>query len=167
MNNKYELVPELSILDTDGTRLYRIRALRDIATNHGNGEVVHKGDLGGFVESEQNLSLYSDAWIFDDSIVRDNAILRGGATISRSSVLCGNALVANDAMIKGSYLCDNATVVGYTHISDSLVCENAIIGGFTNLYKSKVLGNASVFNTRQMMDIVIDKDVGRIYQIGE
>lgn len=167
MNDKYELVKEMSIKDTDGTRLYRIRALRDIYTNHGIGEIVHKGDLGGFVQNENNLSIYSEAWAFDDSIIRDNAILRERATIHRGSMLCGNALVGNEATIKGSYVCGNATVVGHSVLIDSMVSENAVVGGFTELFKAKALGNASVFNTQQLVSVSIDDCIGRMYKVNE
>ena len=49
--------------------LHRIRALRDI------GKKVKAGELGGFVESERNLSFEvgDDAWIFDDAIACNDA----------------------------------------------------------------------------------------------
>lgn len=48
MLKKYELTDESIVLD-NGISLYRIRALMDF----GN---VKEGDLGGYVQSEQNLS---------------------------------------------------------------------------------------------------------------
>ena len=53
--------------------LYRVKALKDF----GN---VKKGDMGGYIESEKNLSHegtcwgYDDAWVFGDAIVSDDWI---------------------------------------------------------------------------------------------
>ena len=60
-NQKYEIT---GIAHEKYPFLHRIRALRDI------GDKVKAGDLGGFVEREENLSFEpgDDAWIFDDAI---------------------------------------------------------------------------------------------------
>ena len=65
-NHKYEIT---GITHEKYPFLHRIRALRDV------GGEVKSGDLGGFVESESNLSYEpgDDAWIFDDAIARSNA----------------------------------------------------------------------------------------------
>jgi hypothetical protein len=47
MNDKYELTDET--IDVLGNTLHRIKALKNFSD-------IHKGDLGGFVESEENLS---------------------------------------------------------------------------------------------------------------
>ena len=61
-NEKYEIT---DIAHERYPFLHRIRALRDI------GEEVKAGDLGGFVETEANLSFEEgdDAWIFNDAVV--------------------------------------------------------------------------------------------------
>lgn len=60
-NQKYEIT---DIAHEEYPFLHRIRALRDIC-----GEIC-AGDIGGFVESESNLSAEPGdcAWIFDDAI---------------------------------------------------------------------------------------------------
>lgn len=47
-DKKYELVPE-TVKEFYSKPMYRIRALKDFSD-------VKKGDLGGYVESEDNLS---------------------------------------------------------------------------------------------------------------
>ena len=47
MNDKYELTDET--IKIAGLILHRIKALNDFSD-------VHKGDLGGYIESEDNLS---------------------------------------------------------------------------------------------------------------
>ena len=53
MNKKYELTDET--IKIDGHILHRIKALKDL-TIIPMSCMVFKGDLGGFVESEENLS---------------------------------------------------------------------------------------------------------------
>ncbi|SPX43740.1 Uncharacterised protein [Klebsiella pneumoniae] len=52
---KFELVAEMT-KEIFGTKLFRIRALISFG-------VVDKGDLGGWVEKEDNLSQEGDAWV--------------------------------------------------------------------------------------------------------
>ena len=76
---KYRLTEETTKV---GNRtLYRIQALRDF----GN---VTKGDIGGYIESEKNLSQDGNAWVYG------NARVYGDARVS------GNAQVSGDADIK-------------------------------------------------------------------
>ena len=64
MDKKYEMTNESVILN-DKT-LYRIRALVDFND-------VKAGDLGGYIEKEENLSHYGNAWVYDNARVCDNA----------------------------------------------------------------------------------------------
>ena len=48
--------------------MYRIRALRDIPRWGGKA-----GDLGGYVESEENLDQHGLCWVRDDALVWGNA----------------------------------------------------------------------------------------------
>ena len=65
---KFELTDERIRL-LNGTELRRIRALRDFAD-------VKAGDLGGFVESEKNLSQEGNAWVYGNARVCGNAKIR-------------------------------------------------------------------------------------------
>jgi hypothetical protein len=56
---KYELVSDLT-KDCDGKTLYRIRALTSFSD-------VKAGDLGGWIEKEDCLSQFGDAWVYDDA----------------------------------------------------------------------------------------------------
>lgn len=100
--------------------LHRIRALRDI------GEEVKAGDLGGFVEREDNLSFASrdDSWIFNDaiaagrsrvsrnSILRDRAIVCGSASISYGTEMTGDSRVEDSAVACGAMLLHHARISG-------------------------------------------------------
>lgn len=55
---------------SDGGRtLYRIKALRDFGD-------VEKGDLGGYIGSENNLSHCGNAWVYGNAEVRGDAVIK-------------------------------------------------------------------------------------------
>lgn len=98
MNEKYELTEEFKEIETlregwlQKIKVYRIRALRAFAD-------VKIGDLGGFVETKQNLSNMGNAWVYGNAEVYDNARVRDNAWV------CGDAEVCGDAKV-----CDNANI---------------------------------------------------------
>jgi len=85
---KYKLTRETK--EVDGIKLYRIQALRDF-----NG--VKKGDKGGWIEKEENLSQEGDCWVFDNAEVSDNARVYGDAWVY------GNARVYQLELIGGYF----------------------------------------------------------------
>lgn len=93
-NQKYEIT---DITHEKYPFLHRIRALRDI------GSEVKAGDLGGFVESESNLSFEpgDDAWIFDEAIACNNAYVDQGAFLRENAVACENAYISHGALLSG------------------------------------------------------------------
>lgn len=84
MNEKYELTEEFDEIETwkkgwlQKIKVYRIRALRAFAD-------VKIGDLGGFVETKQNLSNMDNAWVCGNAKVYGNAEVCGDAKV------CDNA----------------------------------------------------------------------------
>ena len=83
---KYELV------EVKDSNLYRIKSLKDFAD-------VKAGDLGGYVESESNLSQEGSCWIYDDAVVRDKAIVIDHAIICNKALVEDNAIVKDNAII--------------------------------------------------------------------
>lgn len=67
---KYEFTGEVKV--KFGVTFKRIRAL----INFGN---VKKGELGGFIEKEENLSHKNNAWVYGNARVSDNAEVSGDA----------------------------------------------------------------------------------------
>ena len=127
MNKKYEFT---HIAHPQYPWLPRIRALQDIR------EDVYAGDLGGFVQSEENLSQDGQSWIADnafaaeeayvhgDAILWDHSCVRGCAAVSGSSRIAGNAIVEDYAIITAGY------VHGNVHISgNAKLFANAVTGG--------------------------------------
>ena len=96
MEKKYELLVGDCLRAGDRT-VYRIRALRDFGD-------VRRGDLGGYVESEDNLSHFGQCWVYDaaqvygdDAVVRDNGRVRGCAWVM--GVVEGDAVVDDQAIV--------------------------------------------------------------------
>ena len=69
---KYEFTEETTKMRE--TILHRIIAVRDF-------DDVKKGDLGGFIESERNLSHKGNAWVYDNAMAYDNAQIDDNAKI--------------------------------------------------------------------------------------
>ena len=89
---KYELTDERYPSDS---RLRRIRALRDIPRFG-----VAAGDVGGFVESEGNLSQGGDCWVYGSARVCDSARVYGSARVCDSALVSGSARVYGSARVK-------------------------------------------------------------------
>ena len=79
---KYELTAEF--IEKWGKKLFRIKAL----ISFGN---VEAGELGGYVEKEDNLAQDDNAW------VHGNARVFGNARVCDDARVCGNARVYGDA----------------------------------------------------------------------
>ena len=76
MSKKYALIKSDSIV-FNGVTLYRIKALRDI-----DEFFIKKGDMGGYVESKNNLSQDGFAWVYGNARVSGNAWVYGNALVS-------------------------------------------------------------------------------------
>ena len=70
---KYELTEET--FTVFGKTLYRIRAVRDFGS-------VKTGEFGGYIEKEENLSHFGDAWVYGNAKVSGNAWVYGDARVS-------------------------------------------------------------------------------------
>ena len=100
MEKKYKLTEET--LEIDGHVLNRIIALRDFGK-------VKKGDIGGWIEGQENLSHDDDCWVYG------NAKVYGDAEVYGNAKVCGEAKVYGEAEVYG-----NAIVLG-----DAKVCGDA------------------------------------------
>ena len=97
-------------------KVYRIRALRAFAD-------VKIGDLGGFVETKQNLSNMGNAWVYGNAEVYGNAKVCNNARVYDNAKVCNNARVYDNA-----WVCGNAKVYGNAEVcGDAKVCDNANI----------------------------------------
>ena len=117
---KYELTDET--MKIDGHILHRIRALRDFGD-------VEEGDLGGFIESEDNLSHEGDCWVGDNAVVYDNAKVYENAQVYGDALVEWNAQVAGEAKVFGNAsISGDAKVTGNAEISEGEISKGTIDG---------------------------------------
>ena len=91
-NKKYEFTGETK--EWCGHTLHRIRAIVDIA-------YAKAGEVGGWIESESNLSEDGDAWVCGNAWVCGDAEVCGDAKVYGNAEVCGNAWVCGDARVCG------------------------------------------------------------------
>ncbi len=123
---KFELTSEF--ITMFGKKLFRIKAL----ISFGN---VEAGELGGYVEKEENLSHDGNAWVCDDARVCGNAWVCGNARVCDDAWVYGNAWVCDDAWVCGNArVCDDAWVCGNAWVCDDAwvygnarVCDDALL----------------------------------------
>ena len=130
---KYEFTGETKVVN--GTTLKRIRALVSF------GDVV-KGEVGGFIKDEKNLSHNGNAWVTGDARVTGNAWVDGNAWVAGDACVTGNAWVTGDARVT-----DNACVAGNAEVTDNAwvtdTTDYMLIGSigsrndFTTFFKNK------------------------------
>ena len=120
MEKKYKLI-EGSRFWQYGRPLYRIQALRDFSD-------VKKGDLGGFVESEANLSQMGDCWIYDMAQAVEKSIVEGDACLRDCSKMYGSSLLKDKAQLQGC-----ARMIQYASLEDNAVAIDAEISGFATI----------------------------------
>lgn len=98
--------------------LHRIRALVRVNEN------VERGDLGGYVESENNLSQEGYCWIYDSAVVCE------GAVVDKDGRLFDGAMARDSVLVTGNArLFENATAEGFSYISGGELRENARAAG--------------------------------------
>lgn len=143
MQRKYELTDQGTFYDD--RLVIRIRALRDFAD-------VKKGDLGGFIEEEENLAHSGNCWVYDKAMVcgkarvRDNATIRDSAVVSREAVVHNDAVVGGTALVTGrARILGNATVQGAARVSGSAsVVNHAVVQGDACVQGSSLVADNAV-----------------------
>ena len=149
---KYELVKSESIVH-NGRTLYRIRALREFTISR--GVAIKVGDIGGFVESENNLSQEDICWIFDDAKVYENAIVSDTAWVFGNAKIYGNAKICEKAQIYG-----NAEVKG-----DACICGSSLVCNVAEIGKNKKIKNGKYIFKSLNVDETLSKIEPICYKI--
>ena len=124
---KYELLEDDHIKLGESTAR-RIRALKDF-------ESVKKGDLGGYIEKEDNLSHDGSAWVYGNAVVVGEAKVYDNAQIHDNVKVYDSAKVYHDARVYG-----NTVIRWEARVSgDAQVFDNVEISG-----KAKVYGDCHI-----------------------
>ena len=124
-----------------GTTLHQLRALKSFSN-------VKAGELGGWVEKEENLSQDGNAWVYE------NAHVYGNACVYQNAKVCGNAWVRGNAEV-----CQNAKVYGNAWVrGNARVSRNAKVSGDADVRGNAwVCGSAEV---RKKDDYILITNIG-------
>ena len=138
MEKKYVLLKPTTVIN--GAQCHRIQAVRDFAD-------IRKGTIGGYVETEENLSHEGNCWIYDnaaacgksrvhgDAIIYDEAIIADNALVSGSAKVHDEALVKENASVLGQAELQGMSTVGGSAIvcGRCLICDESVVSGDTVL----------------------------------
>ena len=135
MSKKYELTNY-----NESTNLHQIKALRDIPERF-----VKKGDLGGFVQSEDNLSHEGSCWVFDQAMVFGSARVSGSARVFGSARLRDFAQVIDSAVVFGKAKVSGSAIVGgYAVVRDSAQVSGEVVLGANDIIYGGAKVNKSI-----------------------
>ena len=138
---KYELTDEVRIVE--GRKHYRIRALRDIPLHP-----VFKGDLGGWVAHEDNLSQLGSCWVTDEAVVSGDAHVSANALVGENAHVKDYARVSGETIV-GWYavIKDHAHVEGRAIVrGNSIVKDNAQVSGDADISEHSVIQDSANVN---------------------
>lgn len=123
---------------------------------------VRQGDLGGFVQSENNLSQEGACWLFQNAIAAEDAVVAENAQIRNLAVLRGNTMVVGNAIIR-----DCSIVEDYAIVTTGVVEGNSRIAGNARIIRNEwtqatprvadslvygnVSGNVSLYSGAQVL----------------
>ena len=122
--------------------LYRIQACRSFGT-------VKAGEIGGWIQKQENLSHEGTCWVSDAAIVCDDAWIHGDAQIQ-----------------KWAKVRDEAEVYGYVVVSDcAIVSEQARLTQHAEIFDhAKVKGCAVISDRARIQDYAEISDQAWVYQ---
>lgn len=134
--------------------------------------LIEKGHIGGWVESEFNLShagncwihheaqvsgtasVYDDAQVYhkvqvsDDARVYDGACIWNEAQITGGASVYGKVHVADKARVSGGVRIDGrARISQQAHVSGGLITDRACVTGNARVYQAHVSGNSEISGT--------------------
>ena len=146
MEQKYKLNLDCSLRVGEKT-LYAIEAVRDFGD-------VRAGDLGGFVEDENNLSHEGECWIYDAAMVYGKGRVNRNGKVKENAQVCDYATVSDDAVVSGQAEIRQRAVI----FGESLVLGMSTVYGNAQVFgKAQIRGHAKVHDDAWVYgDIVID-----------
>ena len=161
---KYELTEET--MEFEGHTLRRIRFLKDF-------DIIGAGSLGGWIESEHNLShegkcrVTMNAKVFGNARIEGNAKITNNAVIKDNALIKGSTFVIDTSIVRGDSIIDGQTWIGEnsdicfykttknrpyniggfltTRISNCKIEATGIISGFT-LKNKEYSGDLNITN---------------------
>lgn len=137
--------------------VYRIRALRDF----GN---VKKGDIGGYIHCEDNLSHDGNCWVYPDAIVANNCVVKDNAIVGGMAILIQNVKVEDDSGVCGYAMVSGTNDFGVTIKGRSKIGDHAVIQCDVIIKDSTILENSNICGDGDIVKITgsVIRDNARI-----
>ena len=133
--------------------LWRIQACKDLNTIISPALDIKKGDFGGLIQSEKNLSHDGGCWVLDGGRVYGNAKIYDDALIGNARIY-GNAQIYDRAAVNGSWVRGDAKIHGMASVNDSLIYDRAQIYGMTTVRNNvKIYDDAKVYHLGKVIYI--------------
>ena len=152
---KYEFTGETKVYE--GRTLNRIRRIED-------------GLIGGWIETEKNLSHSGGCFVYDESMVYDNGKVYGYGRVFDNGKVFGNGKVFDNGEVY-----DNGIVFGNGILcGDGEVYGNGIVYGNGKVFKGKIIGEVSlpyknIFQyqcEKRVLTAILTEDDEILYSIG-
>ena len=184
MKIKYILTENTKEIDRH--TLYQIMAVKHIYINGEDEEPeVESGELGGWIESEENLSHKGSCWVDNDSCVYGKAKVYGGGIISGGAIVCENAegcdrasvhgsskirgnavvcgnssifefgIVEGDAYVKNSSVSGRSKIYGHAYVKESILYGDTRICGNTHIENSEIFGFAKIYGDIRVKSAIL------------
>ena len=101
-------------IESNSVTLLQIKALRDFGD-------VKKGDMGGWIENEKNLSQEGDCWIGEGVKLHDNVRVYGDAQVMGNLSVCGSIYIGQQASVNADgIIMSSGSIIGQT-----LICSDS------------------------------------------
>lgn len=132
--------------------LHRIRSLVKV------DERVPAGTLGGFIQSEGNLSQEGRCWIYDHAIccedaeVNEDAGLFDGAMARGSALVTGNACLYDRAVAEGNCCIRSGEIKEDARVAGDAVINESVIDGLAPL----IAGQCSIYGEVRGLFVIKD-----------
>ena len=149
---------------TDDKLVHQIRALNDFGD-------VKAGDLGGWIESEENLSQSGNCWVADNAMVYDHAQVRDNAILRGNAIACDRTQVTENAkLFDKTWIADDARISGQAELhdyayakDDAIISDFALASGRASVSgEAQVLNHAKIDGTASIGDYAVVKGNARI-----
>ena len=165
---KYDiLIDEEYTIIYNGRILHRIRALKDF-------DDVKTGDIGGYVQTEDNLSQYGNCWIYDNAKCMDKAKCTDDSKMYDNSRMYNNSKMCDySRMFGNSEMCDNSRMCDYSRMCDnSRMCDDSRMFDNSIMYNnstmcddSRMFGYSSLHGNAEVYDNAVLKNNNKLYGV--
>jgi acetyltransferase-like isoleucine patch superfamily enzyme len=109
-----------------GVTTYQVIALRDIPLHK-----VKKGDYGGYIQYEENLSHHGDCWVDRNALVLGkNSVIEDNALVTDRAVVRGNSRISGDVIVASMAKLEDVSLKGKNvKVTDNAVLNDVYLDG--------------------------------------